>query len=288
MMIGKKLKMKDYKSISKLEEQIQPHTEWEKLSEKIHKGERIIVIGEMDSGKTSFCHFICNKFRNVAIFDLDPGQQNLFLPSCISAKLERKFLKFFIGKFSPRGAENMILMGLKIFMEEIFYRSKPSVALIDTSGYVSDDRALLLKFSKCLIFKPTKIVFMIKNESKQIQKIKKIISKYFQTIDLPSHDKTKTILKEKREQIRNLKIKSYFENCEETIIKNQEANIINLDYSSNNDNIQGQEIIGFFKHKLTSFLGLIKQEDEDSIKVIFPKNHKNWDFIIRSGLKIKL
>lgn len=283
--------MQTYESISKLEETIEPHVEWERFSKRIKKGERIITIGGTDSGKTSFCYFISKKFKNIAFFDLDPGQQTLFLPSCISAKNNSKFLKFFIGKLSPRGAETMVLVGLKTFIQEILYPSKPYLAILDTSGYISDDRALILKFSKCLIFNPTKVVILRKEneQNKELQKIKNLLSKYFQTVELPSHNKSKTIPKEKREEIRNQKIKLYFLDAEEIEINKERELVINLGYfRSEKDKDDGAEVIGFFKGRNTTFLGLINQENENMMKVLVPKYHKNWDFIIRSGLKFKI
>lgn len=277
--------MQSYERISKLEEPIEHHLEWEKFSQRIKKGERIIVIGETDSGKTSFCYFIKNKFKNTTLLDLDPGQQNLFLPSCTSAKNDRKFLKFFIGNFSPRGAEIMVILGLKIFIQKMMLKNY--ISLLDTSGYVSDDRALILKFSKCLIFNPTKVVILKKDHEQNsggIQKIKNFLSKYFHTLELPSHEKTKLIPKEKREEIRNERIKLYFQNSEEIDLDKERELIINLGRSE----IPGTEVVGFFKDRTTVFLGLIKSEDERTIRVLVPKHYKNWDFIIRSGLKLKI
>lgn len=277
----------EYESITKARG-INIVPEWQKFSEKLTRNERIILIGDIDSGKTTFCNFLKNKFKNTAIFDFDPGQQNLFLPSTVSAKHKNKFMKFFIGRFSPRGAENLILLSLSIFTREMI-RRRPNLMILDTSGYVGEDRAVFLKFAKCLIFNPTKVVIIRSEKSENliyIDKIKNVISGYFQVFEIPSSQYTRSITKEEREEIRRKKFQMYFSETDEIeILKSENTKIINLDFYPQSE---GTELIGFFKNKQTDFLGLVVEENENILKVKVPKHYKNWDFIIRSGLRVKI
>lgn len=275
--------------ITKLSD-VYPVPEWKSFLNTVKKKERIIVIGSVDSGKTSFCRYVISHFESPAVLDFDPGQQNLFLPSTVSAKFGKRFLKFFIGKFSPRGAENLVLVALKLFLREL-EGENPEITVLDTSGYVKDDRAVFLKLAKCLIFNPTKVV-ILKTPSPEnhsyIEKIKKVLSLFFEVYELPSSEHSRSISREERDEIRTRRLQMYFSESEDIELKKEGETkpIVNLDLYPPSET--GKELIGFFRGGFTEFLGLVQSEDESVIRVRVPKHHKNWDFIIRSGLKVKI
>jgi polynucleotide 5'-hydroxyl-kinase GRC3/NOL9 len=111
-----------------------------------------IVLGTVDSGKTSFCTYLINKLlrekRKVAILDGDLGQSDVGPPCSVAYtsvtrpitdlfNLEAKNA-FFVGSTSPSTAIDRVIEGLTLLKKEIL-SGEPDFVVINTDGWVEGD-----------------------------------------------------------------------------------------------------------------------------------------------------
>jgi polynucleotide 5'-kinase involved in rRNA processing len=259
--------------------------DWAQVIRKIKKKDRIIIVGGVDVGKTSFTIALERKFKNPVVIDLDPGQQRFFIPTCVSAKYKNKILKFFVGSTSPRFSEWLIILALQIFMQKL-ERLKPDLFILDTPGFIEGDRAIALKISETIIFRPTKSV-VITEDKTRTEKLIEVLSKFSDVYMVNPPEDTKKILPEERAKIRLTKFKKYFSKAKEIIISEEELKKRVVDISPKIEDQEITKLIGFFKNGLTEVVGIIKEQSEKSMKVIIPVDYewKNWDFAISSTIK---
>lgn len=271
--------MVDLEKIGKFPDVPEVSEEWKNVIERIRERERVLVLGETDSGKTSFCIAVEKIKKNVATADLDPGQQRFFIPGCVSLKLKDKILKFFIGSTTPRFSEWLILIAISTFLQKLKKHKGPLI--VDMPGYIKEDRAIMLLLLKINLIKPHKIIIF---KSPETDKIKNLSAKFSEIIEIEPNKKTRKISPEERARIREEKIKLYFRNYK--IIRVPKTKIINLSYQNENF----QDFIGFFRNWLTEFIGIVMQEEQDNLLVAVPQNFrdKKWDFILKSSMKIKI
>ncbi len=262
---------------------------WHNLIHSISKGDRVMVVGPVDSGKTSFCMALINEkkkegIKNIAYFDFDPGQQNIFIPSCVSATLGRKNFYFFVGKLSPNGAEHMMILALLSLTKRVSpYR--PSISLLDTSGYVNGDRALLLKLAKAYIFKPTKIVIIdIGGDMSRFEKLFSFLCRKIYVIE-PS-DKARKISQEERSEIRRKRFEEYFSKAHDILIDS--SNVIELFYPQMPETSNLTKLIGFFRENITLCVGIVRGIDMGKLLVSVPHNIKKWDFALTSYVRTNM
>jgi polynucleotide 5'-hydroxyl-kinase GRC3/NOL9 len=118
----------------------------------------VMVLGTVDSGKTSFCTFMINKLLNeqqkIAILDGDIGQSDVGPPCTISYALVTKPVMdlftlqakngFFVGSTSPSGCIDKVMEGLASLKQKIL-SSNPDVVVINTDGWVEGEDAVNYK-----------------------------------------------------------------------------------------------------------------------------------------------
>lgn len=136
-------------------------TSWETASKKILsrvKPATVMVIGGVDSGKTSFCTYLANgalkKKWKVAIVDADLGQSDIGPPSTIGfsriiAPIKDLFEieaenAFFVGLTSPSGAINKVLEGLTALKDSVL-DTDANFLIINTDGWVEGEDAVRYK-----------------------------------------------------------------------------------------------------------------------------------------------
>lgn len=143
---------------------------WRRAAEKIvaKKPCVITIIGDVDSGKTTFCTFIVNKLIEkvspIAIVDGDIGQADIGSPATIglgvvsspiidlfSAKPQKMY---FIGAISPSGVVDEVITGLKTMIKE----SPANITIVNTDGWVQGDEAERYKISTIKALKPDIVV----------------------------------------------------------------------------------------------------------------------------------
>ncbi len=131
---------------------------------------KIMVLGAIDTGKTTVICYLANYFFNlgksVAVIDLDMGQQDIGPPSTITVGIvEQPVLKLsdiplsrmaFIGKTSPVGRLVQTLSGARELLD--YATQKAEVILIDTTGWVHGGAARAYKSAKIHNLKPDFLV----------------------------------------------------------------------------------------------------------------------------------
>src|SRR5438309_276517 len=107
-----------------------------------------VIIGEVDSGKSSFCTFLANKClekaERVGVVDADVGQADIGPPTTISSSVVKApiiglhkvaaELSFFIGDTSPSSVPDKIVASATRLKESIA-RSADTV-LVNTDGWL--------------------------------------------------------------------------------------------------------------------------------------------------------
>lgn len=260
--------------------------DWIEVINKIKKKDRVIIVGGVDVGKTSFTIALERKFKNPAVIDLDPGQQRFFIPTCVSAKYKNKILKFFVGSTSPKFSEWLIILALQTFLQRL-EKFKPDLFILDTPGFIEGDRAIALKISETIIFRPTKAVVITEDKTKT-EKLIEVLSKFSEVYILNPSEDARRISPEERAEIRLTKFKNYFSQTKDIIINNgEELKKKVIDISPKIEDQEITKLIGFFRNGLTEVIGIIKEQSESKMKVAIPEDYewKNWDFAISSTVK---
>jgi polynucleotide 5'-hydroxyl-kinase GRC3/NOL9 len=135
-----------------------------------------IVLGGVDSGKTSFCTYLANnmlhKKRKVAVLDGDMGQSDVGPPSTVSYTLVSKPITdlfnlyaknaFFVGETSPSRATNKVIGGLAVLKKEILALN-PEFVIVNTDGWIEGECAVNYKAQIVKELSPD-IVFFIQQK----------------------------------------------------------------------------------------------------------------------------
>jgi polynucleotide 5'-hydroxyl-kinase GRC3/NOL9 len=113
-----------------------------------------VIVGEVDSGKSSLCTFLANKYleesMKVGVVDADVGQADIGPPTTISsAVVEAPIiglhrvaanLSFFIGDTSPSSVPDKVVTFATRLKERIM--SSADVVLINTDGWLAEFNAV--------------------------------------------------------------------------------------------------------------------------------------------------
>ncbi len=193
----------------------------------------ILIIGKIDSGKSSLCTYLVNQLvvpkRNIAVLDGDIGQSDIGPPGTIGYAVTSKpttelyglkpLEAIFVGVTSPGKAVNETLNGYVKLREEIL-KKNPEYLIVNTDGWVCGEEAINYKLSLIEKIKPDLIVGVkIENELELL--LQKVNNVPIKIIDPPINLKERD--PEKRKKLRE---KSY-----------------------------GKYLLGF-KNKLGNFLGI--------------------------------
>jgi len=143
------------------------------------KSATMMVIGDIDSGKSTFVTYQTNlllkqNFR-VGIIDADIGQSNIGPPTVIALGVVEKgnFAKFlsdiklkngyFVGHTSPNRVFHRVMVGIKKMVDTALSQNCDAI-IIDTTGFVRGIHARELKFQKASLINPDLIVALQKGE----------------------------------------------------------------------------------------------------------------------------
>ncbi len=253
---------------------------WEKIIEEIlvKKG-KVFLLGESDSGKTTFAKTLVTKAIQKGILvgwvDADIGQSTIGPPTCIGLSLispqspEFKISSlYFVGNTSPHGRFVPLIMGAKKLVD--IASKESNLVVIDTTGAVTGEFGQTLKYQKILACKPNYVLAFQKE--KELEKITDVIKKFnflkIYFMEIPENIRVRT--REERAKNRQERFKLYFKNSKlHTLIKKDYAFYPSLDFllSENPDNL----IVGL-KNSSGEFLALaifIKQYNEE-IEILTP------------------
>jgi len=147
---------------------------WEKAADEVlgqKKPVTVMVVGGVDSGKTSFCAYLANKAlkekQSVAIIDADLGQSDVGPPSSISScrltkpvidpfEIEAESICF-IGVTSPSSNVSKVIEGITSMKEEVL-RHRVSILIINTDGWIEGEDAVRYKVALAKQIKPDLLV----------------------------------------------------------------------------------------------------------------------------------
>ncbi len=110
----------------------------------------VIVLGPVDSGKSSFTALMANRALlygyTVGVVDADVGQADVGPPACVSAtpvsnfilwlrELRPKYMRF-VGSITPQKAEERIVAGVVDLTLRLRYNDGVKVIVVDTDGWI--------------------------------------------------------------------------------------------------------------------------------------------------------
>ena len=136
--------------------------QWEDLARELTTDPpaRIYVAGETDSGKTTLCRFLIDRFSEHAgaasYLDCDPGQSTIGPPSTIGLdRTDGARLLRFAGATSPHG---YLLQNMRAIVDLASRAGRKHPLVIDSSGYVTGETAREFQYSVIDILRPDVIV----------------------------------------------------------------------------------------------------------------------------------
>lgn len=156
----------------------------------------VLVLGAVDSGKSSFCTYMVNRLlrekRKVAVLDGDLGQSDIGPPCTVAYTIVAKPVTdlfnlnakgaFFVGVTSPSTVINKVVQGLATLKEEILNHD-PDFIFVNTDGWIDEEDAVYYKIKLVETLNPD-IVFCIQQKDElatiinALEKLRKIIVEY--------------------------------------------------------------------------------------------------------------
>ena len=172
-----------------MDDTYQVNPDWRKLARQVVKPQQIVlVIGATDAGKSTFCRFLADfalarEFK-VACVDADIGQSQIGPPTTIGMKsfglrddtqlpsaqesgqnrVENGIVfdgtadsLYFVGDVSPNGHFLETLAGVRLMVDNA-RETDADFIVVDTTGYVHDPPAVILKQHKIELIRPNHLV----------------------------------------------------------------------------------------------------------------------------------
>ena len=196
---------------------------YEELLSLQNKPITIMILGTVDSGKTSYCTFLVNKLltekQKVAILDGDLGQSDIGPPCTVSYTFVTEPVTdlfnlkaedaFFVGVTSPSKAIDKVITGLTTLKREILSRS-PDFIVINTDGWVEGEDAVRYKVQLVDRLEPH-VIFCVQQKSELAPILYTIEECRKKVVDSPQAIRQRT--REKRKSLRELGYMKYLENA---------------------------------------------------------------------------
>lgn len=135
----------------------------------IAKGRKVMVIGRIDTGKSTFCRQLAElaleQGRKVAIVDSDVGQSWIGPPTTIGMKLITEKPEptlfpdsiYFVGSVTPERHLLQTMVGVKRMVESA-EEANADLIIIDTTGFVDKSIGRALKLNKIDLIRPDNLV----------------------------------------------------------------------------------------------------------------------------------
>lgn len=201
--------------------------DWEELLKRIKTHgvlNIIMVIGTIDTGKSTLCQFLYQNLSTqsgfAALIDSDLGQSTIGPPTTIglsiskvsSGMLDPTSIRF-VGSTSPRAHMLQTIVAVKKLVEKAIAMKARNI-VIDTSGFIEGAIGREFKFQKIDLIGPTHVIALEK-ETECSLLLKNISYRKRTTIFRLkiSEDLVKCKSYERRKHYRNERFKSYFENA---------------------------------------------------------------------------
>ena len=170
-----------------MDDTYQVNPDWRKLASRVVKPQQIVlVIGATDAGKSTFCRFLADSALaegfKVACVDADIGQSQIGPPTTIGVKSfgprtetqlpadnEQDRVEtdigvdgtadrlYFVGDVSPKGHFLEVLTGTRLMVDSA-REANANFIVIDTTGYIHDPPAVVLKQHKIELIRPNHLI----------------------------------------------------------------------------------------------------------------------------------
>jgi polynucleotide 5'-hydroxyl-kinase GRC3/NOL9 len=185
-----------------------------------------MVLGKVDSGKTSFCTYLINRLisekQKVAILDGDLGQSDIGPPCTVAYAFVTKPVTdlfrlkaenaFFVGATSPSEAVNKTIKGITLIKAEILDKA-PDFIIVNTDGWVEGEEAVKCKSRLAEELNPD-VIFCIQQRD-ELAPLHVALEKFRKTtVDSPLTAKQRS-----REKRRNLRELGYIKYLTDTKVK---------------------------------------------------------------------
>ncbi len=199
---------------------------WHKTAEDIlalGKTTVVIIMGKVDSGKTSLCTFLANSAIKAnlaaAIIDADLGQSDIGPPTTIGlAYINKPVMDLFyvdvgntdfVGLTSPSGVEEYVVNCIADFKKRAL-RGKRNFLLINTDGWVEGEEAVQYKVMLMEAIAPNAVVG-IEREKELAPIVGKLVKNRVLTVEPSTAIKRRD--RERRKTLRELSYKRYLRNA---------------------------------------------------------------------------
>lgn len=205
--------------------------EWEILTnEVIHPNSVIMVIGKVDTGKSTLCRFLAEtalaKKLTVGLVDADVGQSWIGPPTTIGMKILNPSSNpstdefdgfadslYFVGSLSPERHLLQCVVGTKLMVDAALNKDA-QVVIVDTTGLIDPPIGVVLKQQKIELIRPNHLVCV-----QHTRELAPIIESYKYTEAFRIHciKRSKSVVKkstETRRKFRQERFEEYFKNYE--------------------------------------------------------------------------
>jgi len=198
----------------------------------------VLVVGGVDSGKTSFCTFVVNQAvkqnLRTCVIDADLGQSDIGPPSTVGYNVLTEPVKdlfeidakdaVFVGSTSPSGAINKVVDGL-VQLKGRIMDAGVDLLVVNTDGWVEGDEAVGYKRRLIGGVGPDVVVGL-----QQTTELNPILDKLstIKTILLGSPELIASRSRDKRKLLRELTYKKYLKNAK---VQSFSLNWINVEDS---------------------------------------------------------
>jgi polynucleotide 5'-kinase involved in rRNA processing len=239
-----------------------------------YKFKKILLLGEPDSGKTTFALKLAKEISNkepVTLVDTDIGQSIIGPPTTVgSADINEKGTNilelkpsrlYFVGDITPVKFMMPLIAGsFKLSSES------SNCQIIDTSGLVSYPFGHLLKYHKVMALNPDLIVCFQKE--KELTSLIRYFKPYFRLEIIPSPKELPRRSSIKREKIRKKRFADYFKKSVEVGLSLDKLSVYPSEHKIDRKNIG--LTIGLNGSNGTLGIGLLSTVKGRHIKVITP------------------
>ena len=197
-----------------------------------------VIIGEVDSGKSSLCTFLANKCledeRRVGVVDADVGQADIGPPTTISSSVVKTpivglnriaaDLSFFIGDTSPSSVPDKVVASATRLKKSI--ASLTDIVLVNTDGWLAEFNAVR---HKTLLLDETKpdLVLGLGRSYETIDPILERVKAA--SLRLPSSSFARARSKEERKKSREAGYRRFLEGSHKLTV-NQETRLRMFDH----------------------------------------------------------
>ena len=183
-----------------------------------------LVVGGVDSGKTSFCTYLTNNLVSekctVAVLDEDLGQSDVGPPGTVAyTYVAKPFVDmfnlgaenaFFVGATSPSEATEKTVEGTAFLKAEILSKTTVDFLVVNTDGWVEGEDALRFKTRLAMALEPD-VVFCLQHQDELAPLCNAIGDLHQERVESPAAIMQRS--REKRKSLRELSYVKYFENA---------------------------------------------------------------------------